>query len=417
MTGPLAWATGRTTLVFLLRLAIQMATLLIVARMLGPHDFGAFAAIAALALILGAFSTFGSQLVLLGETARDPLMQQEILRHAVPTTLFGGVVMFAVYLGLAPLLTDKADIALHVLIAIGVAETILQPLFSLPATQHLALGRTARSQLLTLVPLALRMLAAVAVWKLAPDNPLATYAYGYLTASLVALLLASTVMPGGWPSPTQMRLPQRKELRAMSGYAALAVSGTATSELDKSLAARLMPLEAAGTYSAAGRIVGATTLPVTAMLLAALPRLFRESGIASTGSRSLHYWLFGAASIYSLLLAATLWMLAPALDGLFGKAYQGVGDTLRLLSLAIPGMALRMTAGNVLMTSSRPWVRFGFEIVGLLVLAVCAVAFVSRHGPGGMPMALVTSEWTMALIGLVAILGGRPFQRIRAPEA
>jgi O-antigen/teichoic acid export membrane protein len=402
MRGPIARATGRTSTVFAVRLVIQMATLLIVARMLGPHDFGAFTAIAALALILGAFSTYGSQLVLLGETARDPLKQGEILRHAVPTTLAGGVAMLALYLVLAPLLTGEAEIDLHVLVAIGITETVLQPLFSLPATQHLALGRIARSQLLTLIPLALRLFAAAAVWKLAPDAPLTFYAYGYLIASLIALSVATATMPVSWPSPSHMRLPKHTELRTMGGYASLAVSATAPSELDKSLAASLMPMEAAGTYSAAGRIVGAATLPVTAMLLSAAPRLFRASATNSLGDDRLHIWLFGAAAIYSTALAAALWLLAPLVDELFGSAYQGVGDTLRVLSLAIPGIALRQTAGNILMASGRPWARFTFEMTGLLVLAVCAVIFVSRNGPAGMPLALACAEWTMACMGITA---------------
>jgi O-antigen/teichoic acid export membrane protein len=381
-----------------------MATLLVVTRMLGPRDFGAFAAIAALALILGAFSTFGSQLVLLGETARDPRNQQAILRYAVPTTLLGGVAMFALYLTVTPFLIGQADIAIHVLVAIGITETLLQPLFSLPATQHLALGRIARSQLLTLVPLALRMLAAAGVWILAPHAPLTAYAYAYLAASVLALGLATATMPVAWPSPASMRLPKRKEFRAMAGYAALAISGTAPTELDKSLAARLMPLEAAGTYAAAGRIVGATTLPVTAMILSALPRLFRESTTETTNHRHLHHSLFGAAITYSLILAATLWIIAPSLDGVFGPAYQGVGETLRLLSLAIPGMALRHTAGNVLMASARAWTRFGIEIAGLHVLVLFAFILVPAKGPTAMPLALATAEWMMALMGFAAVM-------------
>jgi O-antigen/teichoic acid export membrane protein len=404
MRGPIARATGRTSTVFAVRLVIQMATLLIVARMLGPHDFGAFTAIAALALILGAFSTFGSQLVLLGETARDPLKQGEILRHAVPTTLAGGVAMLALYLVLAPLLTGEAAIDLHVLVAIGITETVLQPLFSLPATQHLALGRIARSQLLTLIPLALRLFAAAAVWKLAPDAPLAFYSYGYLIASLLALSVATATMPVSWPSPSHMRLPKHTELRTMGGYASLAVSATAPSELDKSLAASLMPMEAAGTYSAAGRIVGAATLPVTAMLLSAAPRLFQASAADSFGSHRLHHWLFGAAAIYSSLMAATLWVLAPLVDGLFGSPYRGIGDTLRLLTLVVPALALRSTACNILMTMGRPLVRVSVECVGLGILTISAILLTASYGTDGMPLALVIAESSMAAIGVILVM-------------
>ena len=45
MTGPIARGTIRTTFVLGLRLLVQAGTLLIVARMLGPDQFGAFASV------------------------------------------------------------------------------------------------------------------------------------------------------------------------------------------------------------------------------------------------------------------------------------------------------------------------------------------------------------------------------------
>lgn len=47
LNGPIARATIRTSFVLGLRLLVQAGTLLLVARMLGPADYGAFAAIAA----------------------------------------------------------------------------------------------------------------------------------------------------------------------------------------------------------------------------------------------------------------------------------------------------------------------------------------------------------------------------------
>ena len=63
MQGPIARGTIRTSFVLGLRLLVQADMLLIVARMLGPHQFGAFAGVAALAVILGTLLTFGIHLV------------------------------------------------------------------------------------------------------------------------------------------------------------------------------------------------------------------------------------------------------------------------------------------------------------------------------------------------------------------
>src|SRR5690348_9623034 len=98
MRGPIAQGTLRTSLVFGLRLVVQAGTLLLVARALGPDSFGAFAGVAALAVMLGTLATFGTHLLLLGEVSREPSRRTEILRHAVPLTLLCGGILLAVYL-------------------------------------------------------------------------------------------------------------------------------------------------------------------------------------------------------------------------------------------------------------------------------------------------------------------------------
>ncbi|TAM95729.1 MAG: lipopolysaccharide biosynthesis protein, partial [Rhodanobacteraceae bacterium] len=223
MKGPIARGTIRTTFVLGLRLLVQAGTLLIVARMLGPSQFGAFAGVAALAVILGTLATFGTHLVLLGEVSKEPARRQAVLEYAMPTTLACGSALFLLYLSITTLALHEAHIALPVLIAIGITETLLQPLFVLPAMEHLGLGRIARSQLLQTLPLVLRLAAAAAVFALHLADPLAAYAWGYLGASVIALAIATATMPVPWPRPSSWRLINKAELHEAAGYAALEI--------------------------------------------------------------------------------------------------------------------------------------------------------------------------------------------------
>lgn len=408
MTGPITRGTIRTTFVLGLRLAVQAGTLLLVARMLGPDEFGAFAGVAALAVMLGTLSTFGTHLVLLGEVSKDPARRAQVLPYAVPTTLLCGSALLLLYLALCLTVLRHTNVALPVLLAIGITEMWLQPLFGLPAMEHLALERTARSQLLSTLPLALRLLAAVMVVLIRPADPLAIYGYGYLAASVIALIVATPTMPAPWPSPRRWRLPSKPEWRETAGYAALAVTAASPSELDKTLATRLLPLAASGLYAAAARVVGAATLPVVALLLSAMPRLFREGQDQPRRTARLVRWIFAAAFAYSMVLAVALWVAAPAFVWLFGPKYEGIQHMIHWLCLAVPGMALRIAAGSVLMALGKPWMRAGFEVAGLVVLLVAAVTLTSRFGATGMPLALACSEWAMTLIG-----GGLVMARLR----
>lgn len=417
MTGPIARGTIRTTLVLGVRLVVQASTLLLVARMLGPQLYGAFAGVAALAVILGMLATFGTHLVLLGEVSIEPARREDVLPYAVPFTLLCGGALLGIYLLLCTLLLHEAGVPMTVLIPIGVTETLLQPLFGLPAAEHLALERIARSQLLQVLPLALRLAAAAAVFALDPVAPLATYAYGYLVASLIALAIATRTMPAPWPTVESWRLPNKAELRNAAGYAALNVTAASPAELDKTLATKLLPLAASGLYAAGARVIGAATLPVIAMMLSALPRLFREGQDKPHRTARLLRWIFAAALTYSIALAVALWPLAPVFVWVFGPTYQGIEHTIHCLTFAVPGMALRIAAGTVLTALGKPWMRVGFEVAGLIVLVVAAVVLVPRFGIAGMPVALVCSEWGMAILGWALIQAVNRAQAVTNPPS
>lgn len=402
--GPIARGTLRTTGVLGLRLLVQAGTLLLVARMLGPQQFGAFAGVAALAVILGTLATFGTHLVLLGEVSKDPTRRASVLPYAIPITLLCGGALLLVYLLICTFVLDEAGVPLTVLLAIGITETVLQPLFILPAMEHLGRGRIARSQTLQTLPLALRLAAAAVVFLLAPADPLAAYGYSYLIGSLVALAVATASMPAPWPRVATWRMPTGAELRNASGYAALAATAVSPAELDKTLATKLLPLAASGLYAAGARVIGAATLPVIAMMLSALPRLFREGEGQPNHTARLLRWILAATLGYSIALAAVLWFIAPVFVWLFGPKYNGIQHTIHWLTLAVPGMALRVAAGNVLMALAKPWMRAGFEVLGLVVLIVVAVMLAPRFSNAGMPLALACSEWAMAIIGSVMLI-------------
>lgn len=405
--GPIARATIRTSAVLVLRLLVQAGTLLIVARMLGPHQFGAFAGVSALAVVLGTLSTFGTNFVLLGEVSRDPARRDGVLRYAVPGTLLCGCLLLVFYLFICMSLFHDARLELRIVLAIGITEMLLQPLFGLPAAEHLGLGRTARSQMLTSLPLLLRLLAAASVYWWRPTDLLGAYASGYLLASMTSLAVATATMRGSWPRLSTWRLPSKTEVRHTIGYALLNVTAVGPAELDKTLATRLLPLASAGVYAAGARVIGAATLPVIAMMLSALPRLFREGQGDPRRTTQLVRWLFAAALGYSIILAAAFWFIAPAFDLLFGEKYYGLAHTVQLLCVAIPGMALRIAAGSILMALGNPWMRVIFELAGLIVLAIAGILLTASLGAAGMPLALTCSEWAMTILGWGFVVANR----------
>lgn len=407
MRGPIALATLRTSLILGVRLAMQAGTLLLVARVLGPERFGEFAGVAALAVVIGTLSSFGTNLVFLGEVSKEPGRRMHVLAYALPTTLLCGTLLLAVFLLFAGVYLSASGVSLMVLLAIGAAEILLQPLFAFLSNEHLAMERIARSQVVISLPLVMRLLAASLVFMVDAADPLAAFSFGYLIASAIALSLATATSSAPWPTLRDWRLPSRSELHQSSGYAALAFTACGPGEIDKTLAAVLLTPSSSGLYAAGTRVIGAVTLPVIAMLLSALPRLFREGHTQPRETTRLLRWILVAALLYSALITAVLWLAAPAFMGLFGPGYEGISQMIQWLCLAVPGMALRIAAGSMLMALGRPWMRAGFEIAGVIVLLVCSLMLTGRLGGTGMAVALACAEWTMAALGLALIASAR----------
>lgn len=407
LTGPIACGTIRTSTVLGLRLLVQAGTLLLVARVLGPDEYGVFAGVAALAFLLGTLSTFGTNLVLFEDVSRDRGRRNEILSYAIAVALICGAFLSIAFFFIASWLISDADVSLSVLLALCITEVILQPFLGLMATEHHALGRIARAQLLAAVPMVLRLLAAICIFLFDLPSALNYYAAGYLIASVLALALGTYYLPQPWPDWQSWRLPKRIEWRKSLNYASINISKVGSTELDKTLALKLLTLELAGIYAAAARVISAITLPVSAMTLSALPRLFRESRTHKESTQYLLQWMYGGGLIYSLCLAGGLWLVAPVLSTLFSEDYHRIQEAFRWLCLAIPGITLRLIAGNALMAMGKPWQRAGFEVVGLIVLVASSIIFTRNLGFIGMPLALVCAELSMAFIGGLLVIRNR----------
>lgn len=397
MKGPIARSTLQTGVVLGIRLIIQAGTLLVVARMLGAQQFGVFSAVAAVGVMLGSLSTFGMQLILLRDVSRSGLPGLKALRVALPVTLLCGTALFLLFLATSLLLWGKNVLSIGTMASIGVAETILTPLLTLRAAGQHGLGRVALSQSTIMMPLALRLLVAAGVFAMTPANPLPIYAHGYLLATAAALGVSLLAQSPRWPGFRSWHLPSTRTLRAAAGYSILNFNRIGPAELDKALAGVLLSMDRAGAYSAATRIISAATLPVTAMNLSALPRLFREHESQATKTNKLLHTMYAAALGYGVLIAAAVWFMAPVFPWILGAGYGELGAMVRLLCIAIPGMTLRLVGSNVLMALGKPWARAAVEGFGMGALTLGAIFLSTRLGGTGIIIALAFSEWGMAL--------------------
>lgn len=368
---------------------------MVLVRLLGPTGFGSYAALGALAVLLGTLSTAGTHLTLLRDVSRDPECSGPALRTALGTTTVFAFLLMLLYILLSRASLRELDPSGLVTVCLAISELLLQPWLLISALMLHAKGKVAGSQLILTLPLALRLCAALLVLWFDPDDPLKAFAIGHVFAVASALAIALATQSEKWPPARSWRLVTPVEWRDSRGYALVNMSATGLSELDKILAATFLSAGPAGIYAAASRIVGAAVLPVIGMMLSAMPRLFRDS--ASRGRR-LRQWLFHSAAAYGLAMAVMVWLSAPYVEVIFGAPYSGVGAYLKWLAWMLPALSLRSTSMNILMTLDRPLTRVGLEAGGWGIMAILSYALTPSMGAFGLASAVLCTEWIIATL-------------------
>ena len=111
------------------RLVIQAMWLVLVARILGPGEFGKFAGLVGLAATLGGISGLGFGLVMFQDAVRDPSVLGDRWRTTLLVTLLSGIALTLGYLIVGPTLTATSA-PLVALVAVAIAELVAFPVTS-----------------------------------------------------------------------------------------------------------------------------------------------------------------------------------------------------------------------------------------------------------------------------------------------
>ena len=400
--GKLVSSTFEAGAVLGVRLLAQAGSLIVLARTLGPAAFGAFAALSALAVLLGSLSTFGSTLALLRAVSSSDPDTQRATQLAWSSILSLGMALLGAYWILCGIIHIGAGVPGLAVLAIGVTEVLLIPTLQIPSAFRQGSGAIAQSQWIVTSPLLLRFGVAAVVSYTNVVQPLLAYAIGYLAVTSLLVMAVVAATPHVKPRPsTWGGLLARAPLCELSGFAALNLTALGPNEVDKVLATHVLQPGESGIYAASARVAHAMVLPVIALLMAALPRLFRD-GKTLQGTK-LQRAIFLAALGYGLFGSIALWIAAPVLPLVFGAAYLPLVPMARWLSPIVLGSSLRIAAGYILMTVNQPWRRAGVEILGLLLLAALAWPMTSLLGRIGMPLSVTAAEYVMAAAAWLSV--------------
>ncbi|QAU25142.1 lipopolysaccharide biosynthesis protein [Dyella sp. M7H15-1] len=382
-----------------LRIVTQAATLILLSRLLAPATYGDYASAASLAVVLGTLPSMGSGYILLARAAVDKTTVAHTWRYAWPLTLVLGLFLLVIYAGFGRYITGNTGFSVEILVFLGMAELIFNPLTMLFSFIMQGCEKVATSQFLQWLPLLLRAIAVLACFNLPQSDRLTGFAGLQLIASFLGcgagLIVVRRLVSLTW----RPRFMTRQELRLGASYAAMLLVAYNPSELDKIVAVRSLGAHGAGIYTAASRILGAFATPIAALLLAAQPRLLRHSKDTHLQNRR----LIGIIGLIALAwgIAGTFLFASfhPLIPWLLGNAYAETGKLVPWLAITMPFLTLRMAAGGILVALGKPLERLLFELSGAMFLITGIVCLTPILHTIGLIIAVIGSELSMMIIG------------------
>lgn len=403
--GALARNTALATFWQGVRLALQMAYLVLVAHALGAEGYGQLAGVVALAASLSPFVGAGFGVILVKQVSRNPAAFPVYWGRTLAAILASAPLLVGITLCLAALLLPAAGGMLAVALIVC-SELFLVPLITASShvfQAHEWLGRSIAAYVL----LNAVRLAAVLVMVALAGRSIEVFAGFYFGATVVAAAVALRQVSRNFGRPAWALAGMSGELREGLSFALISVASTVHAEIDKTLLLRLGGAAVAGNYSIATRAVSAASMPLLSYILAAVPRLFRhgEQGVRSATGLSRRLW--PPVLAYGLVVGLLVQVVAPWLPAIFGAQF---GESVALIRWLAPLPLLIGTSHlmlNVLSCSGLQTTRVWIEGFGALSNVGLNMVLIPSLGPVGVVVAALLSQSLLSLLPLGIIVSRR----------
>ena len=344
-----------------MRLVLQAAYFVIIARTLGVANYGAFVGTTALVAIVSPFVGVGIETLLLKNVAKDRHLLREYWGNALWMVLVTGIGLMGLLAIVGPIALPSISPLLIGLVA--VSDLIFGSITNIAIRAFQAVDRLNISAQINIAVMFMKVLAAFSLmYFFAQPNPL-EWAWLYLASSIIVTCFAAVLVHRLLGSPKlalDRIMPELKE----GFYFSISTSAyTVYNDIDKTMLARLSTLSATGIYAAAYRLIDVAFIPVFSIAGAAYADFFRKGkdGVAATLAFAKPLVL--VTSTYSVAAGIGLLLFAPIVPAILGSDYINVVEALRWLAPIPLFRSLQHFGGDILSGTGFQGLRSALEVI------------------------------------------------------
>ncbi len=314
-----------------LKLIIQAAYFVIIARSLGPEQYGAFVAVVAIAAILSPFVGLGTSNLIIRNVVQDRAAFSDSWGNGLFITAVSGLCGLALISSCRFLLPRSIPWAILLLVASS--DLILGRLTDLSAFAFGAMEKFRATAQINVHSSLARLVGLLVLVSRIHHPSAEQWAIVYLATTAVVTAGSVTAVFATLGKPS-LALPQlRRDLLEGFYYSAGQSAQSVYNDIDKTMLARLGDLSATGIYGAAYRLIDVSLVPVKSVLSAAYPGCFRAGQEGISGSLKYMRRLLPKPVGFAIFIVFSLFVCAPVLPHILGKEYANAVMALRWLAL------------------------------------------------------------------------------------
>lgn len=395
----------------------SLALFVVMARELGPGQFGVYTYALALVTIVTALGSFGQGTILVREVARDRSRLQEYFGNTLALrALMSAPVLVATILLIAAAGADRTTVLVVALLGTAVIVEL---------QTHTCMATYQAFERLSLIPIVVigqrLFTAVVGIAVIFRGGDVIAVAAIYLAGSALTSAIAFWLLARYVWSP-RIEIDPSRWRSLLSAAVPVGLAATFATILFQSGATMLGWLEseaAVGNYGAADRLVQATFFISWAVVAAVYPVLSRLNQDTDPTAAFVYERGVKLALALGLPLAVSAALLAdPAADLVYGDEFADASGALLLLSPVIALYAVNQLSMMLLVSQGR---QLGVAAIYAVAAGACVAgnaALIPVLSVDGAAIALTISELVLALVFLVTAriaTGARAWRHATGP--
>jgi O-antigen/teichoic acid export membrane protein len=314
------------------RIIVQAGYFVLIARVLGPREYGAFVGTTALIAIVNPFAGAGAGNLLIKNVSRDRSLFAVYWGNALFVLVASGVLLFGGIILVAHWILPPT-IPLLFIVLICLSDLFCARINDFASQAFQAMEQLNYTAKVGLVPFVLRLISAAFIFGVWHHTSAMTWGWFYLGSTVVSCAISVIVTSWKLGAPKLDLSRIMPELREGFYFGAGLSAQTIYNDIDKTMLASLSTLDATGIYAAAYRVIDVAFTPVRSVLAAAVPNFFRTGQRGIVASFAYAKRLMPRMIGYSLLAFAGLFLLAPLFPLVIGKDFSRTVEALRWLAL------------------------------------------------------------------------------------